>query len=504
MASGGSAALFSAVVIPTLWRDADYYRVSGAASVDARSLTYGEVLPESIEADVWDACLRECAVDAAAGTVLPSDAASPSNDGAQSPPRLVRKQATPARSDAAAFLGSRAGAPLVTLYDLGSGTGKIVLQLALLARAYGVRVRCVGIEIVSSRHDGAIAAFDAAARVTAADLAPALAAFYAARPEGSVPVVSAASLAAELRDASTCVKAVCGSFLDYDLSDADAIFVNNTVFDPALMAALLERLSACARLRRVVVLRSLCARHRDESCDRKNSACTAFAHPPVVCTKCEPTWDAETTLFAYDKVRSWAPQSTPPASTLETPKRPRATWGIGSMRQRSPGGGAHLPHAQESPRTVIPSDSLVSSSPTSTRLPLARGQETPSRSAARARAAAANAAGKFTAGDASMLSDQDDAGGGVTTAKPPKLPRSAAASLNALLFGDEKATPTVGEFVVVEAGAGAGAGAGVGAGVWKPHFMTPTRKFAETPTALASPEPVRWATPQAEREGRRF
>lgn len=349
------AYLFSSVVIPYLWRDGDaiFYRIDGAEAADLsygsvsprvareissgrggdRCLTYGEVIPESIERDVFDSCLepalRRAVAAAAADTVTASGAGT-------------------------------------TVYDLGSGTGKIPLQIALLARARGlVGVTSIGVELVRERHVAAAAALARALRVTAADLAPLLEAAAASAPPhqtvklGRMP--SAEEAAAELRFAAAATRAVHGNILEHAWwLDADAIFINNTVFEPVLMAPLVQKLASAPLLRRVVVLRSLCPRHREGGgCERRLSPCCAFSHPPSIETTCEPTWDAITSLFAYDTLREAAivPR---PNSAPSTPKRLRVSSTSSTV---SPSGRCNpasvTTMARLSPRVVAASSELV-------------------------------------------------------------------------------------------------------------------------------------------------
>jgi len=160
-------------------------------------------------------------------------------------------------------------------YDLGSGTGKIPLQVVLQT---GV-ARAVGVEFAKSRHQLAHDAYAVMRERPAAELQAGIArlvAAGAALPAGWTP----ATVASRLKDASTRVEAVCANFLTTDLSDATVVFVNNTVFEPCLMIPLLEVLAALPRVRVVMTLRPLCSRH-SARCEIRGEPCAAFAHPPI-------------------------------------------------------------------------------------------------------------------------------------------------------------------------------------------------------------------------------
>jgi hypothetical protein len=160
-------------------------------------------------------------------------------------------------------------------YDLGSGTGKIPLQVALQA---GV-ARSVGVEFARARHQLAEDAYGMLRDRTADELQAAvdrLVTGGAALPAGW----TSARVAGRLKDAAGRVEAVCANFLTLDMSDATVVFVNNTVFEPCLMIPLLEVLAAMPRLRVLLTLRPLCSRH-SARCVSKGEPCSAFAHPPI-------------------------------------------------------------------------------------------------------------------------------------------------------------------------------------------------------------------------------
>ncbi|KAA0163832.1 hypothetical protein FNF31_02687 [Cafeteria roenbergensis] len=215
--------------------------------------------------------------------------------------------------------------------DLGSGTGKLCVQLALETGAGRVR----GIEFASRRCDVADEALRRMSGVGSEDLGSAMAkgpvaaslfgsdwedADTGAVPEEEEEEAEAQSTAAAItnaaaagpesarvpahlepviREAATRLSLERGCFIAADLSDVTVAFVNNTVFEPDLMNALLRKLATgCPKLRRLVCLRKLCCRH-GRRCTMTGAPCTAFVHPPTAGTL-NPTWCEKTTVFAYD------------------------------------------------------------------------------------------------------------------------------------------------------------------------------------------------------------
>jgi hypothetical protein len=248
------------------------------------SLTYGEVLPHSVERDVFRGCLL-----------------------------------APLRAAAAAAAGAPELARSPCVYDLGSGTGKIPLQLALLAMEAGLPgVRGVGVELAADRHGAAVAAFARLRTVTQADVVAQLEKLGWCHGAWALRDAAAAVVVAGLRTVAPLVDAVHGDILTHPWPrDATAIFINNTVFEPALNCPLLARLAGAPVLRAVAVLRALCARHSGV-CSSRGDPCCAFG-APVVATTCNPTWDQATTLFGYGKDADWVPGRPDPAARLRSP-----------------------------------------------------------------------------------------------------------------------------------------------------------------------------------------
>ena len=175
-------------------------------------------------------------------------------------------------------------------YDLGSGSGKIPLQVALQTNVG----KSAGIEFARQRATAADRMWD---RLASVDTAGIQARARVIGWEAGQAEDAAAALADALAGAQRRLSLIHGDFIREDISDATVVFINNAVFEPDLMAALLRRLAELPRLKRVVCLRKLCYRC-GRRCDRRMEPCTVFQRPPKEAT-IRPTWTHETTLFTY-------------------------------------------------------------------------------------------------------------------------------------------------------------------------------------------------------------
>ena len=118
-------------------------------------------------------------------------------------------------------------------YDIGSGTGKIPLQVALQAG-------CVakGVEFVAARHAIGNAALDRCKNWTQQHADDCIG-------DATTKRAVAATLArVQLIEGDACDPSI-------DLHDATAIFINNVLFQPDLMDRIVARLAALPRLRTV-------------------------------------------------------------------------------------------------------------------------------------------------------------------------------------------------------------------------------------------------------------
>jgi hypothetical protein len=265
-----------------------------------KSLTYGEVIPSSMEEHVLPALgLPDDAFILAATTMQPGEGTpvyipSPRVSTASSEDAIVfersesndswssRASNTPTKrlqSKVNISLGgskmdvARCLKPGDVFYDLGSGTGKIPLQVALQCPG----AICKGVEYAAARHVVAKAAYDKILKTSAPVLTAECKVILG---KCGFSLEFAASIVSQLKDAGKRLTAVCASFLEYDLSDATVLFINNTVFEPPLMLQLLGVISRLPRLRRVLLLRSLCGRH-SQRCIASEAPCAALLHPPI-------------------------------------------------------------------------------------------------------------------------------------------------------------------------------------------------------------------------------
>jgi hypothetical protein len=265
--------------------------------------------------------------------------------------------------------------PEDVLIDLGSGTGKICFQLAFQTEARRVR----GIEFAKARCEVADSAMKRLRSLEEGSLgelsrhatAWSRRLFHDGDEDGTHDDAEwSAAMAPVLRGASERVVLEQGDFLAADLSDVTMVFLNNAVFEPALMLVsqgpsegfvhkahardpqrLLEKLATgCPKLRRVVCLRKLCPRH-GRLCEVRGAPCCAFGIPVDV-RAIAPTWCDETTLFAYNVSHGspcsptsesvapeaapvWGRARTPPASESAAPRTPPRAAPVGG-RARTP------------------------------------------------------------------------------------------------------------------------------------------------------------------------
>lgn len=214
--------------------------------------------------------------------------------------------------------------------DLGSGTGKIVVQCVIdhLGTGSKLTLRGLGIEFDQVRHDAGAEAMRKAAAAEPKDVEARLgAAVRGGRVDIGVHSIAAVAveLARVLRTAAGLVTLVRGDITQADLSACTLIFVNNKVFETTLMAQLAPQLAGtvcclppgqqeeagaratlCSggpcriphKLRALVLINALCARHRPGGrCESEGSSCASFYSPVKGC--CNPSWDVETTLWWY-------------------------------------------------------------------------------------------------------------------------------------------------------------------------------------------------------------
>ncbi|KAF0688331.1 Aste57867_20043 [Aphanomyces stellatus] len=163
--------------------------------------------------------------------------------------------------------------PTDVFYDLGCGTGKIILQVAL-------ETNCVvakGMELMLNRVVEGARALERVRR-------------WCPR------VVAHKTIVIVQGD-------ICYPPDEANTMDATVVFINNVVFPPDLMSSVLEMLGRMKQLKRIVSMRKLCERHRDERCGRKKSPCVHFKHPPQEHTVLV-SWAKHASCYVYERESS--------------------------------------------------------------------------------------------------------------------------------------------------------------------------------------------------------
>jgi precorrin-6B methylase 2 len=174
------------------------------------------------------------------------------------------------------------------VYDLGSGTGKIPFTFAMKYPS----IVSKGIEFAKDRHDKGINAYRNLRKVSVKELRQLLV-------ENNLDhQFSCDNIHASIENALNRTTLIHGDFCSYDLSDATIIFINNTVFEPNLMIALMNKLAQLPKLRQLVVTRQICNRH-NKRCEIKQEPCCKFQFPPRIGT-CNPTWCDQTSIYTYN------------------------------------------------------------------------------------------------------------------------------------------------------------------------------------------------------------
>ncbi len=153
-------------------------------------------------------------------------------------------------------------------YDLGCGTGKIVVQVALETHIRNAN----GIELMQNR---------------VLEGERALKRLVTAYPEELV-----------YKHIRIVQGDICHPPSDLNLMDATVIFINNVLFPPELMFAVCELLGRMKSLKRIVTTKKICDRHRDLRCARLNSMCVLFDHPPAS-AKVAVSWAKHAHAYLY-------------------------------------------------------------------------------------------------------------------------------------------------------------------------------------------------------------
>ncbi|CAI5746155.1 unnamed protein product [Peronospora destructor] len=85
------------------------------------------------------------------------------------------------------------------------------------------------------------------------------------------------------------------------LMDATVVFINNVMFGPALMLKVMELLKDMSKLRCVITLRKICERHGDVKCTRAGNFCIEYVHPPVE-AEIDVSWADKTSVYLYESL----------------------------------------------------------------------------------------------------------------------------------------------------------------------------------------------------------
>ncbi|KAE9068217.1 hypothetical protein PF010_g27148 [Phytophthora fragariae] len=156
-------------------------------------------------------------------------------------------------------------------FDLGCGTGKILVQAALQTPCK----RTIGIELMQNR---VVEGNKALQRLK----------------ERDVDILRGKQ-----------IELLQGDILEPPaearLMDATVVFINNVMFGPTLMLKVLALLKDMSNLRCVVTLRKICERHGHEKCTRAGNYCVDYVHPPQE-AEIDVSWADKTQVFLYVNV----------------------------------------------------------------------------------------------------------------------------------------------------------------------------------------------------------
>ncbi|KAF0689381.1 Aste57867_19173 [Aphanomyces stellatus] len=156
-------------------------------------------------------------------------------------------------------------------YDLGCGTGKPVLQVALETTCRVAK----GMELFLNRVETGQRALG-----RLHDICPSVV-------EGKEVRIVQGDLVKPPPEAN--------------LLDATVVFINNVVFTDDLMLAVMGQLRRMKKLKRVIVSKKLCERHAHKICARGHSACVLFQHPPRE-EMVDVTWTSTATVYVYQRM----------------------------------------------------------------------------------------------------------------------------------------------------------------------------------------------------------
>ncbi|KUF81319.1 Avr3b-L3 [Phytophthora nicotianae] len=156
-------------------------------------------------------------------------------------------------------------------FDLGCGTGKILVQAALQTPCK----RAIGIELMQNR---VLEGHKALNRLKERDLAVL---------QGKEIEIFRGDIFVPPEEAR--------------LMDATVVFINNVMFGPQLMLKVLQLLKEMPKLRCVMTLRKICERHGHEKCSRAGNYCIEYVQPPVE-QEIDVSWADKASIYFYESL----------------------------------------------------------------------------------------------------------------------------------------------------------------------------------------------------------
>jgi len=172
-------------------------------------------------------------------------------------------------------------------YDLGSGIGKAVIQVAMQTNVK----KSVGIELSETRYN--------ISKVAAKDVCMAIRTFTPAEQ-------AMITVRKDITQLEQSIHFVNNDILDTDISDATCIYWNNICFNAIASYKILEKFNGLPEGTRILCSRKLCGRH-SAVCLRKDSPCSYMSL--VHRDKVSCTWAEACTVFIYlvtkKHVKNW-------------------------------------------------------------------------------------------------------------------------------------------------------------------------------------------------------
>ncbi|KAG7391576.1 hypothetical protein PHYBOEH_006638 [Phytophthora boehmeriae] len=173
-------------------------------------------------------------------------------------------------------------------FDLGCGTGKILVQAALQTPCK----TAIGIELMQNR---VLEGKKALARLK----------------ERDVSILRGKSIEVLQGD-------ICEPPEEAGLMNATVVFINNVMFGPVLMLKVLALLKDMRKLKRVVMLRKICERHGHEKCTRAGNYCVEYVHPPDE-AEIDVSWADKTSVYLYENVEYSLSELTKQITRMQSP-----------------------------------------------------------------------------------------------------------------------------------------------------------------------------------------